>query len=302
MNLRKKQVIDSALQLFIEKGFYNTSIQDILDKATISKGTFYNYFSSKNECFMAILEQTRYEASLRRHELIIGKDITDEAILLKQIQVFTQINKEQNLMTLFESITQSNDVELRKVLKRYRFHEIEWVSKRLTDVFGEHARPYTLELTIILFAMMHHLAVTYHSFNSNSVETERIIQTAFRNIKAILPVMLETQDILISQDSLQLFEDTMHQHLISKEDLISRFTGFKKRLTLDEKDLLGMQFTDSLLDEINRKELRLVVIETLIKPFHDSFRSTSHELESLEISNLLWHFIGNESESNEQKR
>lgn len=48
MNKRKKHVMDKAHELFIENGFQHTSIQDILAASNISKGTFYNYFSSKN--------------------------------------------------------------------------------------------------------------------------------------------------------------------------------------------------------------------------------------------------------------
>ena len=40
MNNRKKIVAEHALALFIEKGIRQTSIQDILDRTGISKGTF----------------------------------------------------------------------------------------------------------------------------------------------------------------------------------------------------------------------------------------------------------------------
>lgn len=120
MNQRKRKVIEVAQQLFIEKGFHNTSIQDILEKALISKGTFYNYFSSKNECFIAIMEQTRYIASLRRHELMLGQDPGNEEILIEQIKVLMQVYKEQNLFSIFEGIFHSNDKELRDLLTRYR--------------------------------------------------------------------------------------------------------------------------------------------------------------------------------------
>ena len=56
MNDRKQHVIKMAHQLFIEKGFQATSIQDILDYSGISKGTFYNYFSSKSELLIAIFK------------------------------------------------------------------------------------------------------------------------------------------------------------------------------------------------------------------------------------------------------
>ena len=54
MNNKKHQVLLTAQRLFIEKGFAATSVQDIINESKISKGTFYNYFSSKNECIIAI--------------------------------------------------------------------------------------------------------------------------------------------------------------------------------------------------------------------------------------------------------
>jgi AcrR family transcriptional regulator len=50
---RKKQrqrevILEAAVGLFRERGFEETRIQDILERAEISLGTFYNYFPSKD--------------------------------------------------------------------------------------------------------------------------------------------------------------------------------------------------------------------------------------------------------------
>lgn len=293
MNQRKRQVLDSALQLFIEKGFHETSIQDILDKALISKGTFYNYFSSKVECFKSIMEQTRYEASLLRHEMLLNQDITDENLLLEQILVLMQINKKQNLVSLFENIFQSNDKELRHLLERYRLLEIEWVSNRFTDIFGEEVRPYSLELAIIYFAMVHHLTYSHRLFYSEIIDQKKILQIALRNVKAIYPIMLKNGEILITQDSLQLVEEKTIYQTITKNDLIEKVQGFLDQLKLNTDNDAGAQFTESILDELQRKELRLPVIETLLKPFRESFANTPHAGENVELANLLWYFIKN---------
>ncbi|MER1988879.1 TetR/AcrR family transcriptional regulator [Solibacillus isronensis] len=293
MNQRKRQVLDSALQLFIEKGFHETSIQDILDKALISKGTFYNYFSSKVECFKSIMEQTRYEASLLRHEMLLNQDITDENLLLEQILVLMQINKKQNLVSLFENIFQSNDKELRRLLERYRLLEIEWVSNRFIDIFGEEVRPYSLEIAILYFAMVHHLTYSLRLFYSEITDQKKILQIALRNVKAIYPIMLENGEILITQDALQLVEEKKIYQSITKSDLIEKVQGFLDQLKLDTDNEVGVQFTESILDELHRNELRLAVIETLLKPFREAFTNTPHAGENVELANLLWYFIKN---------
>src|SRR5947209_18853772 len=50
---RKKQrqrdaIVEAAVELFRERGFDETRVQDILEGAEISLGTFYNYFPGKD--------------------------------------------------------------------------------------------------------------------------------------------------------------------------------------------------------------------------------------------------------------
>ena len=44
---KEKKLLDSAFLLFTEKGFKDTSIQEIVDHAGVAKGTFYLYFKDK---------------------------------------------------------------------------------------------------------------------------------------------------------------------------------------------------------------------------------------------------------------
>lgn len=46
---KQEEIIESAIKLFAENGFTNTSIQEIVNDCGISKGAFYNYFPSKED-------------------------------------------------------------------------------------------------------------------------------------------------------------------------------------------------------------------------------------------------------------
>ncbi len=50
----KDKITEHSINLFEKRGFKETSIQDIVDSIGVTKGTFYYYFSSKEELLMDI--------------------------------------------------------------------------------------------------------------------------------------------------------------------------------------------------------------------------------------------------------
>lgn len=53
---RKQQIIDTAKEMFLEKGFQSTHIGQVCEKLAIARGTVYQYFSNKKEILYAILD------------------------------------------------------------------------------------------------------------------------------------------------------------------------------------------------------------------------------------------------------
>jgi AcrR family transcriptional regulator len=53
----KRKIIDAATILFSENGYDSTSIQDICNKAEISKGAFFHHFPTKEYLFLEILNE-----------------------------------------------------------------------------------------------------------------------------------------------------------------------------------------------------------------------------------------------------
>lgn len=54
---RRAQFLDVALALFAERGYHQTSIADIIERAGVARGTFYNYFDGKREIFASLLDR-----------------------------------------------------------------------------------------------------------------------------------------------------------------------------------------------------------------------------------------------------
>lgn len=77
-NQTKKRIIDSARELFVERGYYNVTVDDIIKKANSSKGGFYTHFKTKEELIINMLPlvdeaYTNFSQSNKGYKSIIDK-------------------------------------------------------------------------------------------------------------------------------------------------------------------------------------------------------------------------------------
>lgn len=63
---RRISILEAALECFSVKGYYASTVDDIVRFAKLSKGTVYNYFNSKEDIFIGIL---RYEQKKAQEKL-----------------------------------------------------------------------------------------------------------------------------------------------------------------------------------------------------------------------------------------
>lgn len=80
--VRKKELIDVAAALFAEKGYEAVSVRDILDVVGGAPGMFYYYFKSKQDIYIAAMEQYISERLERKCEIIEDDTIPFEEKLI----------------------------------------------------------------------------------------------------------------------------------------------------------------------------------------------------------------------------
>ncbi len=54
---RPAEIVEAALDAFAERGFAATRLEDVAERAGLSKGTLYLYFANKEELFKAVIQQ-----------------------------------------------------------------------------------------------------------------------------------------------------------------------------------------------------------------------------------------------------
>lgn len=100
---KRELILDTALSLFAENGFHQTSIEQIARKAGISKGLTYNYFESKNAILDEILKKG-FNAIYTHFDLNKDGLLTYSEFEFFIRESFNVISKNRNFWKLYFSI------------------------------------------------------------------------------------------------------------------------------------------------------------------------------------------------------
>ncbi|MGC9064952.1 MAG: TetR/AcrR family transcriptional regulator, partial [bacterium] len=107
MKKKKEDILNSALKLFFEKGFNETSIDEITRLAGISKGSFYTYFQSKedllSEVIKAAIEATRLGFVSLSKEEYLNPIMSLESFF--QLNLDLARNYSSNILTLIREVS-----------------------------------------------------------------------------------------------------------------------------------------------------------------------------------------------------
>ncbi len=114
-NNKKELIINAAIKVFADKGFYTANVADVAKEAGVADGTIYLYFKNKDDLLISLFE-TKMEEILLRFSSLLNSNQSAEEKLRQFIHLYFQmIEEDQNLAEVFQ-------VELRqssKFLKDY---------------------------------------------------------------------------------------------------------------------------------------------------------------------------------------
>jgi AcrR family transcriptional regulator len=113
--LRRSAVMRAGLEIFTEKGFHLASMDDIAERAGVSKPILYQHFSSKHELYLGILDE-RVEAIVQQVRTAIESASTNKTRLEAAISCYFNLIDDADLgyRLIFESdFTMNHDVRAR---------------------------------------------------------------------------------------------------------------------------------------------------------------------------------------------
>lgn len=289
MHERKRAVLHAAQQLFAKNGITETSVQDIIHAADISKGTFYNYFSSKSSCIIDILELVQDETVSARNELLIDADPSSLDVLSKQVEVRMRTNEKYSLFPIFQAVYHTKDEQLILFIRTFQQMELTWLSNRMIEVFGKEVEPYAADCAVAYYGILQHFIAAWASNTNKTVDITSITNYSTRRLRAIVHDVIQQDDRLLKEHLFLYPEEKRREPLLSKEEIMQQL--FKFRQTAKDVSTRKKQFIQFLQEEFKRDHPREPIIEPIIQSFRKEFDGTFYESSAQHIAAHIWRYI-----------
>ncbi|MDE5589309.1 MAG: TetR/AcrR family transcriptional regulator [Acetatifactor sp.] len=89
---KKKYILETARQVFVEKGFKKVTMKDIVEACNISRGGLYLYFESTSQIFQEVMKLESEET-----DDVFSDNITEDATAADILMLFLQEQKKELL-------------------------------------------------------------------------------------------------------------------------------------------------------------------------------------------------------------
>ncbi len=127
INIKRQNIIDASVKLFIKKGFHKTTVREISKESGISMGSLYDYIRTKEDILFLVCDHIHNTVSEKLKQSISNKKNSLNNLKNAIREYFLLINDNQNHMLLLYQETKA----LNKKARKYIFN----AEKELIEIF-----------------------------------------------------------------------------------------------------------------------------------------------------------------------
>ena len=118
VNVRRQELVNAAVELFVQKGFHKTTVREIAREFGMSMGTLYDYIRTKEDILFLVCDHISKSVSDKLQSTLTGKKDPDENLRNAIRDYFTIIDEIQDYTLLLYQETKS----LNKKERKYVLH------------------------------------------------------------------------------------------------------------------------------------------------------------------------------------
>ncbi|NBJ68778.1 MULTISPECIES: TetR/AcrR family transcriptional regulator [Clostridia] len=151
---KKRKLVEIGIKLIAQKGYHNTSIQEIANKAGVSKGSFYSYFPSKK----VFMKTTMKEFHRFMMEELAQVKTNDDASarFAKQITILIKyMERHKEFITIYLRSNMLIEEEFEEQIRAFRLDYIHWLRENLESIYGKQLQEFVMDAIIQSSGLIH---------------------------------------------------------------------------------------------------------------------------------------------------
>jgi len=189
VNSKKERLIKAGMFYFSINGIAATRVEDITRKAGVAKGTFYTYFSSKEDMLEQLMVQ-RMEKYIGFFDALRAADLNfEDKIKMYLRERFNRFIDDPKLFYMILSLRRTGEIMLLKYLKEKLGRRGDKLIKQFFDEnIDEIKEEYREELSIITPSIMAAL-FSYQDIMAERVQIEIEDEEDYEKISKVLKVV-----------------------------------------------------------------------------------------------------------------
>jgi len=258
MKNKKKQILEGAMQLFSQKGFQQTSMQEIADYIGVAKGSIYHYYKSKEDLLREIIWQYYEKISKQIDEIEQDEILTVRQKFLKQLIVHLAIfieNRDFILINLKSSFDFNDQFESFCIQVHKEIYQ--WLEEKFIKLYGEEMKPYTLDLSTSLQGMVKEY-LSHILFEDVEMNLEELANHLLKQCDILAEGLKTYGKPFLTKD---MFQKRKNTNKNSVEEIIHQI----KTKALETNNSTISEISDALLAHCQKRNNQSsIIIESLI--------------------------------------
>ncbi len=142
-NARRAQLLESALEVFVAQGYHSAAMDDIAEKAGVSKPVLYQHFPGKLELYLALLDQSCDTIIEACNEALASTDDNKQRVTATMHVFYNYVASAQGAFRLVFESDLTNEDQVRERVDRVTRECAEAIAEVIaedTGLPGEQSR------------------------------------------------------------------------------------------------------------------------------------------------------------------
>lgn len=133
---RRAQLLHAARQVFVEKGYHAAAMDDIADRAGVSKPVLYQHFPGKRDLYLALLDESAEQLLARIHQALLSTDDNKQRVSATVQAYFDFVGDPATAHRILFESDLTNEPAVRERLDRFTVICAQEIAKIITEDTG----------------------------------------------------------------------------------------------------------------------------------------------------------------------